>query len=89
MGKNWRDKFRDLCKDIERHITDNPPRLVVPKRTSGPREIPSDWHERYQQERLMPQCNGCHERPLVNVMPLVRGLCGPCRARIDERPEAA
>ena len=90
MGNDRWAKFRALCKDIERHITDNPPRLVVPKRSSGPRLIPSDWYEYDKQASIAPQCNTCHERVLPGMPPLVRGLCGVCRARMnDEPPQAA
>lgn len=87
MG-DWREKFRQLIKEAARDCIDRPIK-VEPRRISGPRESPSDWYERDQQAKLMPQCNCCHERPLPTEMPLIRGLCGVCRARIDESPEAA
>ena len=67
------------------------PIKVEPKhnRTSGPRLMPSDWWELDQQAKVAPQCLICHERALPGMPPLTKGLCGPCKQRLDESPEAA
>jgi hypothetical protein len=64
-----------------------PPVPKFERRHSGPALVPSDWFDK--PEAILPQCNLCHERPLPGSPPLVGGLCGPCRQRLDETPEAA
>ncbi len=86
---DWREKLRTLINEAAERCGVERPRIVVPKRNSGPRLSPSDWWDMDQQAKLQPQCNCCHERPGVNEMPLVRGLCTECRKRLDESPEAA
>jgi len=77
-----------LIRDAMQDAVDRP-RPVRPRRESGPRLIPSDWYDLDQQAKVAPQCALCHERALPGMPPLVRGLCGVCRARLDETPDAA
>jgi hypothetical protein len=81
---NWRLK-------VLRFFQGQSPRpiKVEPRhRISGPRQSPSDWYDK--PEMVLPQCNLCHERPLPGQdEPLVRGICGPCRKILGERPDAA
>lgn len=86
---DWREKMRALIRDAADRCGVERPRIVVPKRFSGPTMMPSDWYERDQQEKVAAQCNCCHCRPLPGETPLVKGLCGPCRVRLADTPEAA
>jgi hypothetical protein len=91
-GERWNDKLISLRKWAVEKMRPHPvkPAAGVPRferRHSGPLQVPSDWWNR--PEAVMPQCNLCHERPLPGSPPLVGGLCGPCRQRLDETPEAA
>ena len=92
MG-NGKRSIREKIVELFRDATDGaiePRKIVVmPKRSSGPRESVTDWWEYDQQAKVMPQCNLCHFRPLPSDVPLTNGLCGPCRSRLAESPEAA
>jgi hypothetical protein len=66
----------------------SPPLQVEPRhRISGPIETPSDWWNR--PEMVWPQCNLCHTRILTGMPALEKGLCGPCKQRQHEAPDAA
>ena len=79
--RSIREKMADL-------LFGRPTLHFEPKhRVSGPCETPSDWWNR--PELVMPQCVLCHERVLPGSEPLTRGLCGPCRDRTSNTPEAA
>jgi len=84
----WQSKFRRLLREAARDCIDRPI-VVLPKRASGPRQIPSDWYDIDQQAKVAPQCTLCHERALPGMPPLVKGLCGICRARLSDDPPAA
>lgn len=77
-----------LIKEAAKDCIDRPIK-VVPKRPSGPRMMPSDWYEIDRQSAVAPQCTLCHERALPGMPPLLRGLCGVCRARLSDEPPAA
>ena len=84
-----REKIVDLFRDATDGAIEPRKIVVLPKRSSGPREAPSDWWEYDKQAAVAPQCNVCHERALPGMPPLIRGLCATCRARISDEPPAA
>lgn len=89
MGEpRWVGKLRALIRDAAKDCIDRPIH-IMPKRASGPRLLPSDWYDVDQQAKVAPQCNTCHERVLPGMPPLIRGLCGLCRARVNDEPPAA
>jgi hypothetical protein len=57
------------------------PLKIVPKRISGPRQVPSDWWRPEIQAFLGPQCVACHQN-LVKGQELIQGkFCAQCSPR--------
>jgi hypothetical protein len=89
MGERWNQKLAAFRAQLVARMR---PIKVEPKHTirhSGPRLMPSDWWTEKGQLDVHLQCNLCHERTLPGMPPLIRGLCGPCRISLEEKPEAA
>jgi hypothetical protein len=89
MGGNERDNLRLRLLRLLQGKTARPIPVEPKRRWSGPQMSPSDWHDIDQQAKVAPQCLLCHERALPGMPPLTKGLCGPCKQRLDEAPEAA
>ena len=88
MGhKDCFERARELIREAMRRS--QPIRVEPRHRISGPVLTPSDWWTDEGQKRVTPQCILCHERVLPSHEPLIRGLCGPCRDRTTQHPDAA
>jgi hypothetical protein len=95
MGNHepWQVKFRRLLREAAEDIVERP-RLVTPRRDSGPRVLPKNWHTPEGQARLCMLC----KLPTLGEVTLHEGKwCGNCyhfsilpnRASAPELPPAA
>jgi hypothetical protein len=90
----WPEKFRRLIRLAADEIGVERPRLVTPRRDSGPRVLPDGWHLPEQQRRICVLCSLL----IIGQMSLHEGKwCGNCyhfsilpgRASKPELPPAA
>ena len=92
MG-DWREKFRKLIREAAQDCVDRPIK-VVPRRSSGPRIVPQDWHREEGQALLpknLPVCQGCGGFIIGDAWP--GPSCATCyappKAEMPELPPAA
>lgn len=90
MGnERWNERLAKLRAWMVEKARPHPVHVQPKCRRSGPRLVPSDWWMMDRQAEVLPQCLICHERVLPGSPPLTRGLCGPCKQRLDGAPDAA
>jgi hypothetical protein len=74
MG-DWKTKFRNFIREAAEGIGPERPKLVKPRRDSGPRVLPIGWHTPEMQKRICAACS----LPIVGNIELHEGrFCGPC-----------